>query len=78
METRAKLFMSGRSQAVRLPKEFRFKGAEVKIRRVGLGILLEPTKMSTKEWFAALDEFPHDFMVEGRHQPLPQERDPIE
>jgi len=73
----AKLFMSGRSQAVRLPKEFRFKGKEVRVRRVGLGVLLEPVKMSTKEWFAALDQFPHDFMAEGRNQPVPQEREPI-
>lgn len=77
METKAKLFMSGRSQAVRLPKEFRFKGKEVRIRRVGLGVLLEPTKMSTKEWFDALDQFPHDFMIEGRNQPPPQERDAL-
>lgn len=77
METKAKLFMSGRSQAVRLPKEFRFKGKEVRIRRVGPVVLLESMKMSTKEWFAALDQFPHDFMVDGRNQPAPQERDEI-
>ena len=41
-ETRAKLFMNGRSQAVRLPKEFRFEGKEVRIRRHGEGVLLEP------------------------------------
>jgi antitoxin VapB len=41
-EKRAKLFMNGRSQAVRLPKEFRFEGKEVRIRRHGEGVLLEP------------------------------------
>ncbi len=42
-ETRtAKLFTHGRSQAVRLPKEFRFPGKEVRVRRVGHGVLLEP------------------------------------
>jgi antitoxin VapB len=41
-EKRAKLFMNGRSQAVRLPKEFRFEGTEVSIRRSGGGVLLEP------------------------------------
>jgi antitoxin VapB len=41
-EKRAKLFMNGRSQAVRLPKEFRFEGEEVRIRRSGHGVLLEP------------------------------------
>jgi virulence-associated protein VagC len=41
-ERRAKLFKNGASQAVRLPKEFRFEGREVKIRRVKDGVLLEP------------------------------------
>ncbi|HEX9200021.1 MAG TPA: AbrB/MazE/SpoVT family DNA-binding domain-containing protein [Acidobacteriaceae bacterium] len=41
-EKRAKLFMNGRSQAVRLPKEFRFEGKEVRIRKSGSGVLLEP------------------------------------
>jgi antitoxin VapB len=38
----AKLFRHGRSQAVRLPKEFRLPGTEVRVRRVGGGVLLEP------------------------------------
>lgn len=42
LEKRAKLFKNGRSQAVRLPKEFRFEGTEVRIRRQGGGVLLEP------------------------------------
>jgi virulence-associated protein VagC len=42
MRTTAKLFKNGQSQAVRLPKEFRFVGTEVKVRRVGNGVLLEP------------------------------------
>jgi antitoxin VapB len=41
-DKRAKLFMNGRSQAVRLPKEFRFEGTEVRIRKHGSGVLLEP------------------------------------
>ena len=40
--THAKLFMNGQSQAVRLPKEFRFEGTEVRIRRVGRAVILEP------------------------------------
>lgn len=39
---RAKIFWSGRSQAVRLPKEFRFEGSEVAIRREGDAIVIEP------------------------------------
>jgi len=51
----AKLFRNGRSQAVRLPREFRFKGNEVRIRVVPEGILLEPIISDTREWFAELD-----------------------
>lgn len=48
METTAKLFINGRSQAVRLPKEFRFKGKEVKIRKEGRKVILEPSE--TADW----------------------------
>ena len=48
METTAKLFVNGRSQAVRLPKEFRFKGTEVKIRKEGRKVILEPSE--TSDW----------------------------
>ena len=48
METTAKLFINGRSQAVRLPKEFRFKGTEVKIRKEGRKVILEPSE--TSDW----------------------------
>ena len=43
-EARAKLFQNGRSQAVRLPKAYRFKGDEVTIRREGEAVILEPVK----------------------------------
>lgn len=52
----AKLFQNGRSQAVRLPREFRFEGDRVRIRRVGQGVLLEPLVQDAKEWFRKLDE----------------------
>ncbi len=42
MSATAKLFMNGRSQAVRLPKEFRFEGSEVAVRREGIRVILEP------------------------------------
>lgn len=52
----AKLFWTGRSQAVRLPKEFRFEGDEVQIRRQGDTVVLEPVaKDHSKDW-AWLDE----------------------
>lgn len=51
---RAKLFWNGRSQAVRLPKEFRFEGDEVEIRREGTMVILEPAKR--REWPAGFFE----------------------
>ncbi len=53
----AKLFKNGRSQAVRLPKEFRFEGDRVRIRRVPQGVLLEPLIPDTARWFEELDRF---------------------
>jgi len=66
----AKLFTHGRSQAVRLPKEFRLPGTEVRVRRLGRGILLEPIETDVQAWFDRLDSY-HDepFMPEGRQQP---------
>ena len=55
----AKLFWNGRSQAVRLPKEFRFEGDRVRVSRMGAGVLLEPVpvakKESVEELFARID-----------------------
>jgi antitoxin VapB len=66
----AKLFLNGRSQAVRLPLEFRFPGTEVRISRHGNGVLLEPVVTNVDDWFAALDRFTDEpFMADGRHQP---------
>ena len=75
----AKLFMNGSSQAVRLPRAFRFKGDSVRIRREGNSVILDPV-MTTKEWFALLDTFNDEpFMPEGREQPeMPPDRDIFE
>ena len=63
----AKLFKNGRSQAVRLPKEFRFEGKEVAIRRdaatgevVIAPVPVEPPTVSFDEWFALYDAIPDD------------------
>jgi antitoxin VapB len=48
MESTAKLFKNGRSQAVRLPKAFRFKGSAVRIRKEGARVILEP--LETSDW----------------------------
>ena len=66
----AKLFQHGRSQAVRLPKAFRLPGREVRVRRVGAGVLLEPIEADVDAWFARLDAFADEpFMEQGRLQP---------
>lgn len=72
----AKLFQNGRSQAVRLPKEFRLPGKEVKISKQGNKIILEPIENSWELWFEAMTQFSDDFMADGRNQPeQAQERD---
>lgn len=76
--TTAKLFQNGRSQAVRLPRDFRFTGNEVRVRRFGQGVLLEPVTVSTDDWFAALDRYRSPFMPEGRDQPKSQTRDALD
>jgi antitoxin VapB len=56
----AKLFMHGRSQAVRLPKEFRFDGNEVRVSRIGSKVILEPLEkpvFDVKAWRARLDSY---------------------
>jgi antitoxin VapB len=73
--TDAKLFWNGRSQAVRLPKEFRFEGDRVRVSRMGAGILLEPValvvKESPEELFARMDAMGGDpIFPEGRKQNL--------
>lgn len=55
MTETAKLFKNGSSQAVRLPKEYRFEGDEVRVRKVGNTLVLEPIIPSVQEWFSEID-----------------------
>lgn len=73
----AKLFMTGRSQAVRLPKEFRFEGSSVEIFRRGDEVILRARPESALAIFDALGAFPEDFMADGRQDTPPQERDAL-
>jgi antitoxin VapB len=76
MPTTAKLFRNGRSQALRLPREFRFDGDRVRVRRAGRGVLVEPMFTDVDAWFAELDRLAAGpFMAEGREQPATPERD---
>jgi antitoxin VapB len=66
----ARLFIHGRSQAVRLPKEFRLPGDRVRVRHVGDGVLLEPIASDVDAWFAELDRFADvPLFADGRNQP---------
>ena len=72
----AKLFTNGQSQAVRLPKEFRFKGKSVYIRRLGEGVVLLPRTNPWSSLFAACGKFSEDFMTE-RDQGTQQREEPF-
>jgi len=73
MET-AKLFKNGKSQAVRLPKEFRFGSDRVYIKRVGNAVILLPYQTPWKTLLDSLSLFSDDFMTE-REQPPVQDRE---
>ncbi len=70
----AKIFMNGRSQAVRLPKDFRFDCDEVFVRRQGLDVIISP---KTSTWDDFFDQKPafDDTFIADRDQSEPQERD---
>ena len=74
MAQTAKLFWSGRSQAVRLPKPFRMDGSEVRIRRQGRRVILEPIAEDWAWLDAVAGTFSDDFFAEGRQQPAEQHR----
>ena len=73
----ARIFMHGRSQAVRLPRAFRLPGDCVRVRRVGNGVLLEPIAADINAWLRELDRFADvPFMEDGWRQPsMPPPRD---
>ena len=75
MET-AKLFMNGRSQAVRLPKEYRFEGTQVFIKKAGRSVILTPYEAPWQTMIDSLDKFSDDFMAE-RSQPEQQIREDL-
>lgn len=72
----AKLFQNGQSQAVRLPKEFRFEGDEVIIKRSGNAVILLPANHSWDVLVNSLDQFSDDFMSD-RAQPNQQVREDL-
>jgi antitoxin VapB len=70
----AKIFMTGGSQAVRLPAECRFDVEEVLVEKVGEKLVLSPKRSGWKDFFSASNDVPEDFLKD-RVDPPPQERD---
>ena len=70
----ARVFRSGNSQAVRIPKEFRIEGNEVEIRKKGRSLVLRPRRRSWTSLVRSLDRFTADFMAAGRRQGRLQKR----
>lgn len=74
MET-AKIFENGRSQAVRLPKKFRFNTEEVIVQKLGDAVILVPKESLWKTFMEGLDGFTDDIFEDGRDQGVQKERE---
>jgi antitoxin VapB len=73
----ARLFSNGRSQAVRLPKEYQFRGENVYIQKVGEAVILVPVDKDWETFLHGLNSFSKDFMAEGRFQGMGQAREKL-
>ena len=71
----SKVFNSGNSQAIRLPKEYQLNEKEMFIQKVGSTIILYPKKNPWQPFERSLTEFSEDFMQKGREQPQEQIRE---
>lgn len=76
MET-AKIFENGGSQAVRLPKKFRFKADEVVVQKLGDAVLLVPREHLWQTFWDGLNGFTDDIFENGRNQGIQEEREPL-
>ncbi|OGB19050.1 MAG: AbrB family transcriptional regulator [Burkholderiales bacterium RIFCSPLOWO2_12_67_14] len=81
MSTTAKLFMSGRSQAIRLPAKLRLQAQEVRIEQIGDALWMQPQQepaadmgLWLKAFYASTEPLPADFLADRQDAP-PQERD---
>ena len=73
----AKVFETGRSQAVRLPKKYRFDTDEVIVQKIGSAVMLIPKEQAFSVFMEGLTGFSDDFMANGREQGVHEERDAI-
>ncbi|MBR5180428.1 antitoxin VapB [Ruminococcus sp. YRD2003] len=77
----AKLFTNGSSQAVRLPKEFRFNGTEVYVQKVGSSVMLVPKDKAWETFMEGINEFSDDYLEKAEERPAnmqsPEEREKL-
>jgi len=73
----SKVFISGNSQAIRLPKEYQVEEKELYIQKIGSTLILFPKKNPWETFEKSLNEFSEDFMIDGRNQPEMQEREEL-
>jgi antitoxin VapB len=73
----ASLFMNGRSQAVRLPLEYRFSGTDVFVQKAGDAVILFPKDKEWETFLDGLNNFSSDFMENGRNQGTEQVRETL-
>ena len=71
------VFMSGNSQAVRIPKEYHIDNSELFIKKIGTTLILYPQNRPWENLKRSLSEFTDDFMAEGRSQPKLETREEI-
>ncbi len=67
-------FMSGRSQAVRIPKEYRFEDTELIVNRIGSSLVITPKDAIQEAFFSGLSMFTDDFLADGRPEEIPNQR----
>mgnify|MGYP001323201756 FL=1 len=72
---KTKIFQSGNSQAVRIPKAFRFDTSVVEIFKRDDEVVIKPTPKNLGKAFELLTEMPEDFMIDGRGDDEPQNQD---
>jgi len=70
----AKLFKNGRSQAVRLPKDYQFSGTDVFVQKIGDSVILFPRDKIWETFLHGLHGFTEDYLRDGREQPPMQKR----
>jgi len=73
----AKIFENGGSQAVRLPKEYRFDSNEVSVNKIGNIVLLSPKSDKWESVLQAIDMFSEDYMADGREDRKVQDREEL-